>query len=203
MKNASAQTISSNIRNMLKSNILCKKISIHRDFPIEVLNEALKPYLYVYLLSLYSYDRNKKDHNYYIINEKLKNFYRYNKLFGRKIYKKQYSVTEFGKLIYTHEFNTKHLPFAAKPIKKIEHSPIVFSDTESDEENESIYEDKSEDEREDETPQANRNNNANRNESEDEREDDEVIINNEDDDNGDDDSSVTLRTSDTMSIDSR
>ena len=77
LKNISTQTISSNIRNMLKSHILCKRMVIHREFPIEILNEALKPYLYIYLLSVYSYDRNKKDHYHYIYNEKLKGFYRH------------------------------------------------------------------------------------------------------------------------------
>jgi hypothetical protein len=224
LKNASAQTISSNIRNMLKSNILCKRLVIHKAFPIDILNEALKPHLYVYLLSIYSYDRNKKDHHYTILNEKLKNFYRYNKLFGRKIYKKEFSLAHFGKVVYKSYFNTSYLPFALKPLPKIEQKPLVFSDTESDEENESIYEDKSEDEREEEIPQENGNTDA--------REDEEVITNNDeeeddsiyhsdednsdednsdedngDEDNGDEDnddgSSVTLRTSDTMSIESR
>jgi hypothetical protein len=189
---------------MLKSNILCKRLVIHKAFPIDILNEALKPHLYVYLLSIYSYDRNKKDHHYTILNEKLKNFYRYNKLFGRKIYKKEFSLAHFGKVVYKSYFNTSYLPFALKPLPKIEQKPLVFSDTESDEENESIYEDKSEDEREEEIPQENGNTDA--------REDEEVITNNDeeddsiyhsDEDNGDDDSSVTLRTSDTMSIESR
>jgi hypothetical protein len=207
LKNISTQTISSNIRNMLKSHILCKRMVIHREFPIEILNEALKPYLYIYLLSVYSYDRNKKDHYHYIYNEKLKGFYRHNKLFGRKIYKKEFSLTHFGKLVYKSEFNTSYLPFTTKP-NKVEVKPNIFDDTESDEENESIYEDKSEDEREDEredeTPQENGNTDA--------REDEEVITNNDEeeddsiyhsDEDNDDGSSVTLRTSDTMSIESR
>ena len=162
MKNTSAQTISSNIRNMLKGHILCKRLIIHRDFPVETLNEALRPYLYVYLLSVYSYDRNKKDHNYCIINEKLKNFYRHNKFFGRKIYKKQYSIANLNKPIYVYEYNTKYLPFVSKDIQL---NPImnIFNDTESDE---SIYDDKSEDE-EEEAP------NENNEEDEEDEEDDE------------------------------
>jgi len=197
MKNTSAQTISSNIRNMLKSNVLCKRLIIHRDFPTEILNEIFKPYLYVYLLSLYSYDRNIKRHNYYIINEKLKKFYRHNKLFGRKVYKKQYCFTNFGKSTYVSEFNTKYLPFVCKSIIA-EPKPTVFSDTESDDENESIYDYKSEDEEDTERSEINEDDDSIYHS--DEYNGDEV---NGDEVNGDVNSEETLETSDTTSNESR
>lgn len=104
-----SQTLYKPIINMLKQNYHTNKLNIHNDFPKDVLVEIFKPYLLYYYTINYNINISQKNsNNKKDLHIKLKKFYEYNELFGRKICEAG-SIKFLKKLTY--EFNTKHINF--------------------------------------------------------------------------------------------
>jgi len=95
---------------MLKHNIYTKKLFIHKDFPKELLVDIFRPFLFYDYMSVYYIEGTTKIYNSkLLLHNKLKEFYNYNKLFGRKIIK----LTKRNNKIIKSEitFSTKHITF--------------------------------------------------------------------------------------------
>jgi hypothetical protein len=104
-----SQTLYNSVIHMLKQNYYTNKLHIHKDFPKDILVGIFRPYLLYYYTINYNINISQKNsNNKRDLHIKLKKFYEYNELFGRKIYKVG-SITFLKKL--TFEFNTKHINF--------------------------------------------------------------------------------------------
>lgn len=93
------------IMTMLRQNSYAKRLNISELFPIEKLANIMRPYLYLFYISRYSLNHDKK---YYCLNKlnlKLMQFYKFNKLFGRLVRKGHATA-------YT--FNDSHVNFYSK-----------------------------------------------------------------------------------------
>jgi hypothetical protein len=108
------------IHNMLCSIRYGKCIiTIDADFPKQKLVDIMKPYLRLFILSMYS--TYNEDHIYYErqLHRKLKQFYNFNPKFGRKIISVESPVTglplsfsnEKNKRTISVLFNESHIPF--------------------------------------------------------------------------------------------
>lgn len=88
------------------------KILIDKNFPKKQLVEIMKPYLSIYFTHKYSLINTKKMTSKILLYDKLKEFYLFNPLFGRKEIKVQ---TFFSKNIKkyrsVHTYNDKHIDF--------------------------------------------------------------------------------------------
>jgi hypothetical protein len=93
---------------------LRNKIVIDNDFPKDKLIKIMRPYLMLYILSLYAISTQEQKNAEYILRKRLIIFNSYNPKFGRKTYKIIIKNTESfqkkicGKII---EFNDKHIKF--------------------------------------------------------------------------------------------
>jgi len=103
-------TLYNPVKIMLNNNPYTNKLNIHNDFPKDLLVEIFKPYLFYHYIVNYDIKGTEKIYNYknqlYI---KLRKFYEYNKLFGRKIFTG--SRSKFIKSNMTYIFNTNHINF--------------------------------------------------------------------------------------------
>jgi hypothetical protein len=103
-------TLYNPVKIMLINNPYTNKLIIHNDFPKDLLVEIFKPYLFYHYIVNYDIKGTEKIYNYknqlYI---KLRKFYEYNKLFGRKILTG--SRYKFIKSNMTYIFNTNHINF--------------------------------------------------------------------------------------------
>jgi hypothetical protein len=126
--NSPCTTIHPNILTMLRSNYYTKKLLIHKDFPKDLITNIFRHFLYYYYIVNYFIKGTEIITNYKkILNYKFKKFYKYNKLFGRKII----SFTKMNnKIIKNYVFNTKHLTFFEIPINDF--SEIIDYDNGSD-----------------------------------------------------------------------
>ena len=100
----------SSVISMLKHNIYTNKLCIHDDFPKEFLVEIFRPFLfYDYIANYYIRGTTKVYNARLLLNNKLKEFYNYNKIFGRQIIK----LTKINNKIIKQEisFNTNHISF--------------------------------------------------------------------------------------------
>lgn len=115
VKNSSIDTLHSHILKMIDefNDENRKKITIHPEFPKDVLVDKMRNFLYCYLLYLYdSQNYNKSNYYYMIWDEKMKLLQRTNPEFGRKIiHLKQKNEFLFGKKRQTVSFNDKCIPF--------------------------------------------------------------------------------------------
>jgi len=117
--NASPDILYKSIVTMLASNYYTRKLTIHKDFPRDILMEIFKPFLYYYYITNYYIQGTEIISNYKrILYLKLKKFYEYNKLFGRKMYhvvprlfNKKNSQLLFNIKWKPFSFNTKHTSF--------------------------------------------------------------------------------------------
>lgn len=76
----------SSVIEMLSANVFTKKLTIHKQFPKEQLVEIFRPFLYYYYIVNYDIRGTHKLSKYKrILHYKLKQFYEYNKAFGRQI----------------------------------------------------------------------------------------------------------------------
>ena len=112
------------IKYMLHTLNISKKIYIHSEFPKNTLVQIMQPYLLLYYQSIYSIDLYKRNVCTHDLLTSLVKFINYNPQFGRKIIKlePQFRVNEsclkFKKfkqyLKKTVTFNMRHLPFYSK-----------------------------------------------------------------------------------------
>ena len=79
--------------------------NIDKDFPKDTLIRIMKPYIKLYILSLYSYNSYTKKNMQKILDSRLYDFYTFNPKFGIKIYKTK------DKKIHEHHFNERHIDF--------------------------------------------------------------------------------------------
>jgi hypothetical protein len=131
------------IFNMINSVFLYtkKKINIHPEFPKKELISIMKPYLCLYYESMYSLTVTKKYTARVTLTNKLRNFYDYNPLFGRKkmeiLYKnkKTETVFHFDKVhvnftLHENDFINNHLHIS--PIYPVHVIPRLDEDEEED-----------------------------------------------------------------------
>ena len=109
IENTTSEELYNYIIDMLRDNFYTQKLSIHKDFPKELLASIMRPFLYYKYM--YKYGITGLDKTRFFretLFSKLKKFYEFNPSFGRKIY--QYSMSS-GKKIWTNTFNSKHISF--------------------------------------------------------------------------------------------
>jgi hypothetical protein len=110
LETCSPQTLSSDIRGMLQNNFYGNKLKIDCEFPKDILVQIFKPYLHLYYLGNYAVDYAKRILKQDELDERIKAFFKYNRLFGRKnIEIKRDFLTKKRTLITC--FNMKYLPF--------------------------------------------------------------------------------------------
>jgi len=103
-------TLYSPVKLMLINDPYTNKLIIHRDFPKDLLVEIFRPYLFYHYVIHYSIKGTEEIYNYKNqLHIKLRKFYEYNKLFGRKIYTGTRS--KFIKSNMSYIFNTNHITF--------------------------------------------------------------------------------------------
>jgi len=101
---------------MINENFYTKQLIIHPEFPKDILVNIFRPFLFYYFTIHYDFHNEKKYIYKQNLSLKLKKFYDYNKLFGRKIthvvsYNTKSHFTSPNKYKLTYSFNTKHLSF--------------------------------------------------------------------------------------------
>ena len=103
---------------MLDNNPYTKNYNIHKDFPKELLVHIFRPFLFYYYIIHYDMKGTNKIYNYkQILFTKLRDFYHYNKAFGRQYIE---TTRKFGKIIKKqYRFNTKHITFYNIPSNTI------------------------------------------------------------------------------------
>jgi hypothetical protein len=124
--NSHYTTLYNPILKMLKNNKYSKLLEIDKEFPKDKLVEIFRPFLYYYYIFNYDIKGTSKIYNYkLILNKKLKRFYYYNKLFGRKTISVNKDFNNKSKTILS--FNTNHIGFYKIPEPHIEPYDSDFS----------------------------------------------------------------------------
>jgi hypothetical protein len=107
------------ILKMLKNNKYTNLLHIDKEFPKDKLVEIFRPFLYYYYIYNFDIQGSSKIHSYkLILYQKLKKFYQFNKLFGRKNI--SLNTNCYFKQQITSKFNTKHIGFYDIPVKIID-----------------------------------------------------------------------------------
>lgn len=105
------QTLYNSIKIMLYSNYHTNKLIIHTEFPKDLLVNIFRPYLFYYYVIHYSIKGTEKIHKYKnLLHIKLRQFYEYNNLFGRKICTGA-RRNKINKRPFTFKFNSEHINF--------------------------------------------------------------------------------------------
>jgi hypothetical protein len=100
---------------MLQNNYHTNKLTIHEEFPKDILVDIFRPYLFYYYVIHYNIKGTEKINTYKLqLHIKLRKFYEYNKLFGRKIYTAARNKGVKTPLIF--RFNSDHINFYNKII---------------------------------------------------------------------------------------
>lgn len=111
------------------------KIEIDVDFPKQKLIKIMKPYLKLYLYSLYSMNVGKKQYYQNLLYKKLLKFNKYNNKFGKKIIRteKIFSDNIYNppKIVFHHEFSEEHIKYNSVDLDKFmtNHLNIPFLET--------------------------------------------------------------------------
>lgn len=136
------------IKAILHVNKYTRKLYIDRDFPKDRLVNIMRPYLHLYYLKTCTTDTVKRDVYGKEFNEKMMNFYLYNKRFGRKYYKREMRTTNpfivHRKHKYIISFDDDHLKFndADEELRDFKYSHIHMAklndDDDDDDEEESV-----------------------------------------------------------------
>jgi hypothetical protein len=115
VEKSGADELYEEITTILYANKYTRKLNIDEDFPKDRLVNIMRPYLHLYYLYTSSVDIVKRDAYEKEFNEKMMNFYLYNKQFGRKYYKREMRTTnpfiKYRKYKYIITFNDDHLNF--------------------------------------------------------------------------------------------
>jgi hypothetical protein len=112
LRNLSSKDLKKEILFMLKQNKYSKKIKIDPEFPTDKLIEIFKPYLELFYKQSYSIDTNAKIMAKNELHIKLKVFYNFNPIFGRKTISKK--KQENDKLC----LNDNHIQFQKRNYNK-------------------------------------------------------------------------------------
>lgn len=142
MNNSNETVLRTKITQMLKMNYYTNNIKIHNDFPSSRLIEIMKPYLNIYLHCMYTTESNKKIHYETLLNNKLKQFAKYNPRFGRKLVVQNKNSVNKRKQ-YINKIDDKHIPYNNIHDTNFMNNHLIImndddedSDSESDNENE-------------------------------------------------------------------
>jgi len=106
LHNLSSKETKSEIMYMLKQNKYTKKIKIDAEFPRDKLIEIFRPYLELLYTESYSIDLNARITAKKELYTKLKDFYYFNPIFGRK-----YIVNNKNQQTTISSMNTNHIQF--------------------------------------------------------------------------------------------
>jgi len=109
--NSPYTTLYTSVLNMLRHNEYTNKLTIHKDFPKDLLVNIFRPFLFYYFMENYYIRGTTKVFNYRkLLNIKLYKFYIFNPIFGRQIIK---LIKNNNNKIIKREckFNIKYLPF--------------------------------------------------------------------------------------------
>ena len=110
-------------------NLYCHKINpknkiiIDKDFPDNILVKIMKPYLFLYVNSIYNFHPQKKNQYDSLFKLSMIRFNKFNPKFGRKQIKLKLRITKAFKKIYD-----KEVVFNDKCIKYMNDSEIFFSE---------------------------------------------------------------------------
>jgi hypothetical protein len=96
---------------MLHSNYHTNKLIIHEEFPKDMLVDIFRPYLFYYYVIHYNIKGTEKIRKYKNqLHIKLRQFYEYNNLFGRKICIGSKKMKN-NKGSFSFKFNSEHINF--------------------------------------------------------------------------------------------
>ena len=110
-----SQTLYNAVINMLQNNYHTNNLTIHEEFPKDILVDIFRPYLFYYYVINYNIKGTEKINTYKVqLHIKLRKFYEYNKLFGRKIYTA--GRNKGAKTLLSFRFNSDHINFYNKII---------------------------------------------------------------------------------------
>ena len=100
----------SSVIYMLRFNEFTKQLTIDKDFPKDLLVNIFRPFLFHhYIANYYIKDSDKMNYSKQLLNIKLKKFYKFNPIFGRKTIK---LIKKNNKVIkQEYILNTKHISF--------------------------------------------------------------------------------------------
>jgi hypothetical protein len=105
-----SQTLYSAVIDMLQNNYHTNKLTIHEEFPKDILVDIFRPYLFYYYVIHYNIKGTEKINTYKLqLHIKLRKFYEYNHLFGRKIYTA--ARNKGVKTPLSFRFNSDHVNF--------------------------------------------------------------------------------------------
>jgi hypothetical protein len=105
-----SQTLYNAVKIMLHTNYHTNKLIIHEEFPKDMLVDIFRPYLFYYYVIHYSIKGTEKIHKYKKqLHIKLRQFYEYNNLFGRKICIG--SRRKINKRPFSFKYNSEHINF--------------------------------------------------------------------------------------------
>lgn len=128
--NTCEQELRRKILQMLRCNYYSDNIKIHNDFPTITLIKIMKPYLNLYLHSIYSTESNKKIQYENILHMKLKQFARYNPRFGRRtMVEKQLNKNKNNK--YINKVNDNYIPYINKYDDNFMNNHLTLMDDEN------------------------------------------------------------------------
>jgi len=138
--NTSDETVlRAKILNMIRCNYYTDNIKIHNDFPSKSLIKIMKPYLNLYLHSIYSTESNKKIMYEHLLDVAMKQFVKYNPRFGRKIIVESKLNTSKNKK-YINKINDTHIPYNNRYDNDFMNNHLTlideFNDTEEENEEE-------------------------------------------------------------------
>lgn len=98
------------VLSMLVKNKYTNRLSIHKNFPKDLLIDIFRPFLFYYYISNYYINDTLKVYNSSnLLYNKLRKFYEYNPSFGRQTIKLTRKYNRIIKREYV--FNTKHITF--------------------------------------------------------------------------------------------
>jgi len=112
--------------SMLRHNQYTRKLTIHKNFPKDLLVDIFRPFLFHdYISNYYIKGTSKVYNSRHILGVKLKKFYEFNPAFGREIIK---IIKRNRKIIrQEHVINTKHISFYNINIKpSIQTNEFIF-----------------------------------------------------------------------------
>lgn len=126
INNSTNEVLNGHLLNMLDDyNASCtifKRIEIDREFPKQKLIKIMKPYLSLYIYSLYSMNVGKQKYYQYLLYKKLSLFNKHNNRFGKKIVRSEKinpeKIGDPVKIIFHHEFDEDHVKYSSISIDK-------------------------------------------------------------------------------------
>jgi hypothetical protein len=122
VNNTPSNIIKNQIIHMLEHNTFSRNWHIDKEFPIDILANIFRPFLYNYLIINSNFRGMEKNIAYQDdLEYKLERMYRDNPNFGKKMYK---TIQVFGNIQTKEVFNTNHINFYGKRIEN-----YIFDET--------------------------------------------------------------------------